>query len=59
MAKKKLVNLFFSEKELKDIKIKKELLKENYFEQKQDIPDDVRERIMTSIKEYNKLGKQI
>ena len=59
MAKKKLLNHFFSKKELKDMKAKKEILNENYFEQKQDIPDDVRERIMTSIKEYNKLGKQI
>jgi hypothetical protein len=59
MAKKKLVNLFYSEKELKEIKARKEILEENYFEQKQEIPEDVKERIMTSIREYNKLGKQI
>ena len=59
MAKKKLVNHFFSEKELKGMKAKEEIFNENYFEQKQEIPTDVKERIMTSIKEYNKLGKQI
>lgn len=57
MAKKKLVNMFFTEEELK--KVDKELLQENYFEQTQKIPDDVKERIMNSIKEYNKLGKMI
>jgi len=59
MAKKKLVELFFSKKELENVKKEKKLLKENYFEQDQKIPDDVRERIIGSIKEYNKLGKQI
>jgi len=57
MAKKKLMELFFSKAELE--KIKKEKLNENYFEQERQIPDDVKERIMGSIKEYNKLGKMI
>jgi len=59
MAKKKLTELFFSKKELESIKSKKQKLNENFFEQEKKIPDDVRERIMGSIKEYNKLGKQI
>jgi hypothetical protein len=57
MAKKKLVNHFFSKEELE--KVEKEKLNENYFEQKQEIPADVKERIMNSIREYNMLGKQI
>ena len=63
MAKTKLLDHFYSKEQQKDMnarkEIHKELLKENYFEQKQEIPADVKERIMTSIKEYNKLGKQI
>lgn len=63
MAKKKLVDHFFSKEQQKSMdarkEMHKELLEENYFEQKQEIPTDVKERIMTSIKEYNRLGKQI
>jgi len=63
MAKKKLVDHFFSKEEQKDFEareeMRKELIEENYFEQKQEIPADVKERIMNSIKEYNKLGKMI
>jgi len=63
MAKKKLLDHFYSKEQQKDMNVRKEmhkeLLKENYFEQKQEIPADVKERIMTSIKEYNRLGKQI